>query len=162
MASLAATALAWIGLGLLARIAWIDFRTMRIRNTDVLVLIAVALALWASLTGLRDWWDIVAGLFLFVLGFAFWMLRLMGGGDAKLFLPLGILVGWEQLMVFGLALLPASLLSLILLRGLRTYLPGTSLVALRAQEIAKKPGIPYAVPLFLAAIPALLPRLGIV
>lgn len=161
MASIAATVLAWVGLVLLARIAWIDFRTMRIANRDVLVLFAASLALWAAHTGGRDWWDVAAGLFLFVLGFVFWMLRLMGGGDAKLFLPMGILIGWDQLIVFGLALLPASLLSLAVLYGLRTYLPATSPFAMRSQEIAQKRGIPYGVPLFLAASLALLPRLGV-
>lgn len=161
MAGIAPVLLAWICTALLARIAWLDFRTMRIRNSDVIVLIAAALALWASLTGGRDWWDVAAGGFLFVLGFTLWMLRMMGGGDAKLFLPLGIMIGWDQLIVFGLALLPASLLSLLVLRALRGALPVTAPLALRAQEIARTRGIPYAVPLFLAALPAILPRLGL-
>lgn len=161
MAPLFSIALAWIGLGLIARIAWIDFNTMRIRNADVIVLVGVALSLWASLTGARDFWDLAAGLMLFGLGFVFWLFRLMGGGDAKLFLPLGILVGWNGLLVFAVALLPASILSLVLFRSMRTYLPMTSVFAIRAQEIAAKRGVPYAVTLFLATIPAILPRLGL-
>ena len=143
------------------RIAWLDFQTMRIRNSDVIVLLGVALSLWASLTGARDFWDLAAGGLLFVLGFTFWYFRLMGGGDAKLFLPLGILVGWNGLAVFGLMLLPASIASLMLLRAFRTYLPLTSVLAIRAHEIASQRGMPYAVPLLLASVPAMIPRLGI-
>lgn len=161
MAPFVSVALAWIGLALMLRIAWLDFQTMRIRNSDVIVLLGVALSLWASLTGARDFWDLAAGGLLFVLGFTFWYFRLMGGGDAKLFLPLGILVGWNGLAVFGLMLLPASIASLMLLRALRTYLPLTSVFAIRAHEIASQRGMPYAVPLLLASVPAIMPRLGI-
>lgn len=161
MAALFPLALAWVGLALLVRIAWLDFQTMRIRNQDVIVLLGVALCLWASLTGGRDPWDLAAGGLMFVLGFTFWFFRLMGGGDAKLFLPLGILIGWNGLAPFALALVPASFLSLIALQMMRRYLPLTSLLAIRAHEIASSRGVPYAVPLLLATVPALLPRLGL-
>lgn len=162
MAAFAALALAWAGLILLARIAWLDFRTLKIKNSNVAVLLGVTLLAWLVRSGGQDAWDLAAGGFLFVLGFVFWALRLMGGGDAKLFLPIGIMAGWDHLLVFGLALLPASILSLILLKSMARFLPETSGLATRANEIARRRGIPYGVPLFFAAFVALLPRLGLV
>jgi prepilin peptidase CpaA len=159
MAAFAALGLAWVGLILLARIAWIDFRTFRIPNRDVAVLLAVAVAQWFALTGGTDMADLLAGLFLFVLGFLFWFFRLMGAGDAKLFLPLGIMIGWSHLLVFALCLLPASLLCLLGLRLARRWAPEGGALGGRLQEIARMKGVPYAVPLLMAALPALLPRL---
>lgn len=159
MAAFAALALAWAGLILLARIAWTDFRTFRIPNRDVAVLLGVALVQWFALTGARDMSDLAAGLFLFAMGFVFWLLRLMGAGDAKLFLPLGIMIGWSHLLVFAICLLPASLLCLLGLRLARRWAAPDSAVSVRLQEIARMKGVPYAVPLFMAALPALLPRL---
>lgn len=155
-----AIGLAWASLIFLCRIAWVDFMTLRIRNTDVMVLLGMALLLWLARSGGREWIDLLAGVFLFLLGFVFWALRMMGAGDAKLFLPLGVLIGWSNLMVFAIALLPASLLTLGIFLVAR-FLPEGGLVGGRVRQIARTRGVPYAVPLLLATIPALLPQLGI-
>jgi prepilin peptidase CpaA len=153
--------LAWASLIFLCRIAWVDFMTLRIRNKDVLILLALVLVLWLVRSGGRDWIDLLAGGILFVLGVVFWALRMMGAGDAKLFLPLGVMIGWSDLMLFAVALLPATLLTLALFLGLRWIAPKTGLVGGRLQQIARLRGVPYAVPLFLAAIPAMVPQLGL-
>lgn len=151
--------LAWASLIFLCRIAWVDFLTLRIRNKDVMILLGLALLGWLSRTGGQGWGDLLAGVFLFVLGFVFWALRMMGAGDAKLFLPLGVMIGWSNLLVFAVALLPASLLTLAAFFVGRRVMPEAGLVGGRLREIARLRGVPYAVPLLLAAIPALLPRL---
>lgn len=159
MATLAAIILAWICLFLLLRIAWTDFRSFRIPNADVIVLVSASLAQWSALTGGRDLADLGAGLFLFAMGFVFWFLRLMGAGDAKLFLPLGIMIGWANLPIFALCLLPASLLCLLVLRLARRAAPAGGMLPRRLHQISRMKGVPYAVPLTLAALPALIPRL---
>jgi Flp pilus assembly protein protease CpaA len=65
----------------------------------------------------------------------------IGGGDAKLFLPVGVFVGWSGLTGFALLLLPASLVVLGVLRLVR----GTPVTA-----------VPYALPVAIAATGAVL------
>lgn len=156
-----AIGLAWASLIFLCRIAWTDFMTLRIRNKDVLILMGVAVLLWLARSGGRDWVDLLAGVFLFGMGFLFWALRMMGAGDAKLFLPLGVMIGWSGLFVFAVALLPASLLTLALFFMMRWLLPQTGTLGGRVAQIARLRGVPYAVPLFLATVPAMLPQLGL-
>lgn len=151
--------LAWASLIFLCRIAWIDFMTLRIRNTDVGILMGLALLGWLARSGGQEWIDLVAGGFLFLLGFVFWAFRMMGAGDAKLFLPLGVMIGWSNLIVFAIALLPASLLTLAVF-FLAKFLPEGGLVGGRVRQIARLRGVPYAVPLLFAAVPAMLPQLG--
>ncbi|HEX9858803.1 MAG TPA: hypothetical protein VGA75_10650, partial [Paracoccaceae bacterium] len=86
--------------------------------------------------------------------------RLMGAGDAKLYLPLGILIGWDGLAPFVIFLLLASLLFLALLWWARRFSAGRWGAARRLKEIAAGRGVPYAVPMAFAAILAALPRLA--
>lgn len=134
-----------------ARIAWVDFWTLRIANLEVAGLSLLLLAGLAATLGLAAWWTVLAGLMLFALGFGLWSLGLMGGGDAKLFLPIGLLIGWEGLIWFGILLLPAALGTLgALWLGMRMARSGSRLSA-RLAEIRAVKGVPYAVPLLAAA-----------
>jgi prepilin peptidase CpaA len=140
-----------IAVAMLGRIAWLDFLTLRIRNLDVLALTALALVVLAtrySQTGLADLW---IGLGLFALGFVFWALRMMGAGDAKLFFPIGILIGWGGAVTFAILLLPASLAALAMLVVGRLMFSEDQGIGRRLAEIRRVKGVPYAVPLFLAA-----------
>jgi prepilin peptidase CpaA len=145
-----------IAVVMLGRIAWLDFMTLRIRNLDVLVLAVFSLALLVlryPQTGLADLW---IGIGLFILGFVFWMLRMMGAGDAKLFFPIGVLVGWGGILTFALLLVPASFLALLMLVVGRLIFSEDRGIGRRFAEIRRVKGVPYAVPLFFAAGGAIL------
>lgn len=149
---------------LLARIAWIDFQTLRIPNRDVLWLVAVTAVLLLPGVTPAGWANLVPALILFLLGVVFWLLRAMGAGDAKLFFPLGILVGWQGIGLFALCLLPFSLLFLALakLAAAGKLVQGSSGqggLAARLAEIGRGRGIPYGVPMAFAATAATLWRL---
>lgn len=101
------------------------------------------------------WADVAAGVILFVLGVVFWLLRMMGAGDAKLYLPLGILIGWQGLTAFALLLLPVSLLFLGLLKVGPRILPQNARIGARLAELRARRTIPYGVPMAAAAIVAL-------
>jgi prepilin peptidase CpaA len=143
----------------MAWIAWHDFRTLRIRNTHV-----VALSLGAALLllpGVSDFGfaNLLPAVLLFVLGVVFWLFRMMGAGDAKLFFPVGLIVGLAGAALFAIALLPASLLTLAAIwAGARGWL-GQGYIGRRLKELRRLGGVPYAVPIFLAALVAVLPRL---
>jgi prepilin peptidase CpaA len=99
---------------------------------------------------------LAAGLILFVLGVVFWLLRMMGAGDAKLYLPLGILIGWQGLLPFALLLLPVSILFLGVMAAGPRLLPGASAVGVRMAEIRARRAIPYGVPMAATAIAVLI------
>ena len=140
-------------------IAWHDFCTLKIRNTHV-----VALSLGAALLllpGVSDFGlaNLIPAVLLFVLGVIFWLFRMMGAGDAKLFFPVGLIVGLEGAAIFAVLLLPASLLTLLAIwAGAKGWL-GQGFVGRRLQAIRRLGGVPYAVPIFLATFGAVLPRL---
>ncbi|WP_292638899.1 prepilin peptidase, partial [Mesorhizobium sp.] len=78
-----------LAIPLLAWIAWLDFKTQKIANRDVLLLLCLGaggLLLLSLQSG--SWWDMglsaLAGLLLFVALFPFWVLRKVGAGDVKL------------------------------------------------------------------------------
>lgn len=146
-----AACMIWLG-----RIAWIDFWQMRIPNRDVLLLTLVVLLLLALAKGSAALPDLGGAVLLFGIGFAFWVLGLMGAGDAKLFFPVGIIVGWNGLFAFALALLPASLLTLGAILLLPKVLSRPRNFVGRLKEIHEGKGVPYAVPIFLSAAVALL------
>ncbi|MBB6224931.1 Flp pilus assembly protein protease CpaA [Rhizobium leguminosarum] len=62
----------------------------------------VGAALFAS-SGIGG--DVGAGLLMFMLGVVLWAFRLFGAGDAKLFLPIGLFVGWHEMLPFAFLLL---------------------------------------------------------
>ncbi|MBX4906433.1 MULTISPECIES: prepilin peptidase [Rhizobium] len=144
--------------------AWTDFRTWKIPNAVVLALVtlcalrAVALilgsddvgaALFAS-SGIGG--DIAAGLLMFMLGVALWAFRLFGAGDAKLFLPIGLFIGWHGMMPFAVLLLVLGIVTLLVLR-----LPVPLAVAhlaffIRIEEIRASRKIPYGVIMVFATL----------
>jgi prepilin peptidase CpaA len=148
----------WACLGFLLRIAWHDFQTFRIRNRDVVILSAMV-ALLLALRGFAGIWpDLLAGGLLFGLGFVLWLLRMMGAGDVKLYLPLGVLVGWALLPVYVVFLLIASLGLLLALWIARRAPSQGGPVRARLAQIAASGKVPYAVPMAIGAIVTLLPQ----
>lgn len=150
-----------LSLALLARIAWIDFLTLRIPNRDVLVLLALSLVFLLPGVTQAGLANLVPGLLLFLLGVLFWLLRMMGAGDAKLFLPLGILIGWDGVLVFALGLLPFSLLLLAFVKLGRKGALGQGSIARRLAEIGASGGIPYGVPMAAAGAAGVIWRLAV-
>lgn len=152
----------WLSLGFLAVIAWRDFLTFRIRNRDVLIFSGLVALLFIlrvmdkSTPGVLP--DLLAGVLLFALGFVMWLLGAMGAGDVKLYLPLGVLVGWALLPVYVIFLLLASILMLLAIWTGRRFPTNRGRFRARLTEIAATKGVPYAVPMALGAILTLLPQ----
>lgn len=140
-------------------VAWEDFRKFRVRNVSVLVLLGIY-AVFAIARGefqpvLQDFYG---GLLLFLLGLAFWLAKLMGAGDAKLFFPVGCWISLHNLFDWSLLLL---LCSIILLGLIRLPLPmGVRHLAViaRLDELRRGKKVPYAVPITIATVLMLLPN----
>lgn len=144
---------------LMLHIMWIDFTTLKIKNAAVMALLFLyvpfgALHGFSHLTG-----DMFSGALLFAIGVTFWLLGMMGAGDAKLFAAVGPFVGFDHLAHFVMALLGVSLLFLlVLVIAERSGHPGR--LALRLREIKQTGNAPYGVVICLAAFLAIGMRLG--
>ncbi|MGI9352425.1 MAG: prepilin peptidase [Rhizobiaceae bacterium] len=146
-------------LGTLIYVAWVDFREFKIRNNSILLLIILYLLLTATNGFANILSEISAGLLLGVMGIVFWLLRMMGAGDAKLYFPIGLLVGWNNLGPFVLLLILFSLiLYLVLKLPIPWYLQHFKMM-MRVREIREGKVIPYGVPIAFAAIVVLGKRL---
>jgi prepilin peptidase CpaA len=152
--------------------AWSDFRFWKIPNGLVLALIAVytlgvALRLMMpeqaggalaedigatlfSSAGIAG--DLAAGIVLFALGFALWCFKLFGAGDAKLFLPIGLFIGWHGMLPFAIFLLIGGILTLLALRLPMPLQFAHFSVVMRLQEIRSTRKIPYGVIMVAAAL----------
>ncbi|WP_042775498.1 prepilin peptidase [Sinorhizobium fredii] len=149
---------------LLLYAAWSDFRLWKIPNPIVLALIAVyalhaALQLLAaedvgaalfSSSGIAG--DIGAGLLLFTLGFGLWSFKLFGAGDAKLFLPIGLFIGWHGMLPFAIFLLIGGIAALLILKLPMPLQLAHFSVAVRLEEIRTTRKIPYGVIMVAAAL----------
>ena len=144
---MSAALIAAVAIVVLIAIAWYDFCHLRIRNTAVLTLIGLYLV-FALATGFEFFLsDLVAGGVLFGLGFLLWMLGLMGAGDAKLYLPVGLFAGFDGLLPYAvLVLLASGLFFAVIVIG-SIILKGRFLIGRRLQEIRISRKIPYSVPM---------------
>lgn len=147
--------------------AWSDFRSWKIPNGAILALLAlyclravaallttedIGAALFSS-TGIGG--DVGAGLLLFALGVGLWAFGLFGAGDAKLFLPIGLFIGWHGMLPFAMFLLIGGVLALLALRlPMPLQLAHTSIM-MRIEEIRATRKIPYGVIMVIAALPVL-------
>ncbi len=144
-----------IACGLFAAAAVSDFRSWKIPNTLVLALVALYAVMRVgrlllepglgvfSMAGLYG--DLAAAGLLFVLGVALWIARMFGAGDAKLFFPIGLYIGWVGLMPFAIFLLVFGILALVLLKMPVPLQLQASMVAIRLDEIRKSRKVPYGV-----------------
>ena len=144
--------------------AWTDFRTWKIPNAVVLALVTLyALRAAAVMLGSEDVGDALfassgiggdlgAGLLMFMLGVVLWALRLFGAGDAKLFLPIGLFVGWHGMLPFSFFLLVLGIVTLLALR-LPVPLPVAHLAFfMRIAEIRASRKVPYGVVMVFAVL----------
>lgn len=152
--------------------AWSDFRLWKIPNGAVLALITLyvlgaALRLMMaddpgatlfSPAGIGG--DLAAGLMLFVLGFGLWSLKLFGAGDAKLFLPIGLFIGWQGMLPFAVFLLIGGIATLLALKLPMPLQFAQFAVVMRLQEIRATRKIPYGVIMVAAALAVMALRPG--
>ncbi|MEY9324331.1 prepilin peptidase [Sinorhizobium fredii] len=158
---------------LLLYAAWSDFRLWKIPNAIVLALIAVyalhaalqlltaedvGAALFSS-SGIAG--DVGAGLLLFTLGFGLWSFKLFGAGDAKLFLPIGLFIGWHGMLPFAVFLLIGGMAALLILKLPMPLQLAHFSVVMRLEEIRTTRKIPYGVIMVAAALPVIALRPGI-
>ncbi|ARM91662.1 hypothetical protein RHEC894_PD00156 (plasmid) [Rhizobium sp. CIAT894] len=109
----------------------------------------VGAALFAS-SGIGS--DVGVGLLMFLLRAVLWALRLFGAGDAKLFLPIGLFVGWHGMLPFSFFLLVLGILTLLALR-LPVPLPVAHLAFfMRIAEIRASRKVPYGVVMVFAVL----------
>ena len=151
---------AWLGfaiayVALAAYVVYQDFWYWRIPNRAVFGLSA----LWVAqswLLGNVNWpMDLIAAGLLFVMGVVYWRLRLMGAGDAKLMLPLGLMIGWQGLMAFAIWLLVFTLLTYLLLKATPRWITHHHRVWRRLRIIAAKGRVPFGIPLVAATLAAM-------
>ncbi|MCA1443411.1 prepilin peptidase [Ensifer sp. IC4062] len=164
--------------------AWSDFRFWKIPNAVVLTLIALyALSAALKLTTTEQaggalgqmvaqdtgatlfssagtGGDIGAGLLLFVLGFGLWSFKLFGAGDAKLFLPVGLFVGWNGMLPFAVFLLIGGIAVIFALKLPMPMQLAHFSVVMRIEEIRATRKIPYGVIMVFATIASLALRYG--
>ncbi len=140
-----------------------DLRYAKIRNEMILLLVGQWFVL-SALTGFAHLGgDLAAGGILFVLGFAAWMMRVMGAGDAKLLLAGGLLMGLPGLLPFSVLLIGTTILSVLLFSLVRIAPFGLPpAMAARLDVIVSTRRIPAAVPIAIALGGTLLLRYGII
>lgn len=127
----------------MAAIAAQDVRTLQISNAALVVLTALAVgAVWTR-PNLTVGLDFITGFGMLGLGLLYWSRGWMGGGDAKLFLPVGLLVGQGGVLIFALGLLVAGSVMYVFVRN-------------REGWVAT--GVPFAVPVFTATLAATFAR----
>lgn len=84
-----------------------DFTRFLIPNKLVLALLAVYPLMLVCVQGRAEWYyDLLIGVAMFLLGFVFFALKIMGGGDVKLLAVCGVFVGRQMFLNFfvGVAL----------------------------------------------------------
>ncbi|ASY57850.1 MULTISPECIES: prepilin peptidase [Sinorhizobium] len=153
--------------------AWSDFRLWKIPNLIVLALVAVygfytalqlltaedvGAALFSS-SGIAG--DVGAGLLLFAIGFGLWSFKLFGAGDAKLFLPIGLFIGWHGMLPFAVFLLIGGVVTLLILKLPMPLQLAHLSVVMRVEEIRTTRKIPYGVIMAAAALTMMALRPGL-
>lgn len=144
---------------LLAMIAVGDFRTHKIRNTHVVTLLGIALAMLvnealAHQASQPAMIAVGASAALFVVLFLFWLGGKVGAGDVKLLSIVPMLVGIDAMLPMALAMLGFSLVTFLLMRfpvllperAFRSYI----------ESMDATGRVPFGVPISAAAILVLL------
>ncbi|MBJ3763661.1 prepilin peptidase [Maribius pontilimi] len=144
---------------LLVWIAWRDIRTFTISNQLVLAFLLLYLPAQGFLGFPTLWQDLMAGGLLFVIGFMMWMLGVLGAGDSKLMLPLGLHLGYMGLAPFVVFLMVFSILFYLIITV--SAFAGAERGAFGWLAELKRSGrVPYGLPLAVAAVPVMALRMG--
>ena len=142
--------------------AYTDFTTWKIPNRLIFMAVGcyVPYALFSQMAGVQNAVEPLGGLaaaaLLFVVGFVFWALKLFGAGDAKLFFPVGLFLGWPLLLPYALGLIIFAILFWL---ALKWPLPPTmrlTAAGVRIDEIRSSGKVPYGVVMVAALIACLI------
>lgn len=150
------TALIALYIGLVLYGAWSDSRTLRIPNWVSLALLTAFLpaAVIAGIGLEAIAWHLGAGVLVLSIGIVLFALNLFGGGDAKMMGACALWVGWNNLLLFVLAVLLAggvlSLMVVLLRKGLGIW-PGW-LVRSAEGLFTESKAIPYGIAIAIGAI----------
>ena len=149
----------------LAYIASSDFTTQKIRNEQLLYLLAgAAILILARYEQGRDVQSLLVSAaiaaVLFAVLFVFWLLGKVGAGDVKLLGIVPLIVGVEGSLTFMAGLLVLTFITYFVMKfpilvpqpWLRTYVTG----------LGKTGRVPFGVPISIAAVIALLVPLSII
>ena len=129
---------------LLARIARSDFTTLKIRNRDLVLLLAL-LPLWL-LAGARPALPHLAvGAALFAMTLLFWLAGKLGAGDVKLFGIAGAFAGPGGALLFSVTLLAGAILMLAIYRNSWLVLGTGAPWSARLVELVESRKVPYGV-----------------
>lgn len=142
-------------IGLLLWISFEDLRHQRINNRAVLALLLLYVPLQGSFGFPQLASDFLAGGTLFGIGFILWLARALGAGDAKLMLPLGLLMGIDGLPLFGILLITCTC-AFVMASTISLYLKTENSVVLWFSRCRETGKTPYGPLLSAAAIPALI------
>lgn len=133
--------------------AFTDFRAWKIHNQTVLVLVLLFAIYAACRPHVASSWlppvdlpsAVGAGVLLFATGFLLWQFKLLGAGDAKLMLPVGLFMGWQNLLTYALFLIGFAFLIMLLLRVPLPYGLSRTWPGMRLNEIRRTGKVPYGV-----------------
>jgi prepilin peptidase CpaA len=136
--------------GLLSHLAHQDFWHLKLPNPSIAALLLAVLGyIWIKYY--PSWQpNLIAGGILFIMGIVFWLFGLMGAGDAKLMLPLGILIGIAGFLVFAIALIAYTLLLLIIIKLAKHLRNAQQTTLHRLYTIAEQGKVPFGIPLIAA------------
>jgi prepilin peptidase CpaA len=149
-------------IALLCQIAIVDFTEQKIRNQDVLVVLALAAAIlfaqWLHGTDpVHIGLAFAAALILFVLLLPFWMLGKVGAGDVKFLAVAPLITGGENLFYFAIGLLIAAAVTALIIRN--PILLPEGLFRHYIQHLERKRVVPFGVPISAALIVVLVLQL---
>ena len=140
-------------------VAITDFLSWKIRNIHIYMLVILFFLnhVLVSLAGIDTFWrptlpsSIAASGLLFALGFTLWAFKLLGAGDAKLLAPIGLFLGWSNMIKYSLFLLLFAIVAGIALRYPLPMAVKMTRTGMRLAEIRQTGKVPYGV-LMVAAL----------
>ena len=154
------TVIFFLGAGIFAFVAISDFRTRRIPNgfiVAILLLAALRMAITGTPTGAL--YTLLASAAVFVATFLLFWRGLLGGGDVKLLVATGFLIGYHDLFQFLFVMsICGALVALAVVAHNRLGVAAAA-GALEHQEPPEPPArltVPYGVAISLAGIVTLL------
>lgn len=104
---------------LLLWIAWTDFRYMRIRNSAVMVAVALFVLTLPLIGWAEGGWRLLAAGIVFLAAFTMFALRMLGGGDVKMGAALMLFVPSGTYTLFGMMFSMAMMVGIALILSLR-------------------------------------------
>ncbi|MEP9388002.1 prepilin peptidase [Mesorhizobium sp. KR9-304] len=146
----------------LGKIGFLDFTLQKIRNNDVLAVVALSAAVMIVgwLAGEEPWrigLGIVAALVLFCLLIPFWIMGKVGAGDVKFMAAAPLVTGGGDLLLFSIVLLIAAILTAFVVKN--PLLLAEGMFRGYIQHLGRKQVVPFGVPISAGLIVVLLLQL---